>query len=345
MSKSEPLQKIDGIPVSILPGPCWKIEDGVSYSLLSRFIQCRDRFHKYAIYGMRESSDRQRSLNFGTYFHKLLEISAKDQRCNSNKVIEKVTRSKSSIKKITHIDRLMGNMIFHEYMKHYGDQTDHYLDTETKFDVRYPLPGIGSIRFVGKMDQTIILPDKSLMIQENKTSENINEAKLDATIPFQLQTMFYSIAAEQHFKRKVKGVLYNVIRKPKHRQKQGESDVEFVERVRQEIVKAPGYFFYRWRYAFQESSIPHFKQFTLDPLLRDFYLWWKSIERNPLNPWVDEKGQPNSRHYRRPFGVYDSLTNGVGDYFNVLTRKSLANVTLGNNPFSELEEDEQEPSN
>ncbi len=336
--KASKPKAVNGIPLSILPGPMWTLEMGVSYSLLNRFVQCKDRFHMYAVKGMRETTDRQDNLNFGTYFHKLLEISAKDQRCSANKVIEKVTRSKSSIAKIKMVDRLMANMIYQEYVNHFQGETHRYFDTETKFDVKYALSGVGSIRLVGKMDQTIINSDRTLKIQENKTAEKIKDALLGLTIPHNLQTMMYAICAESHFKRPVTGVLYNVIRKPTY--KQGNlSDEEHVERVRQELLKDPARFFYRWNYDFTPNSIKEFKQFTFDPILRDFYLWWKSIESNPLDPWVDQNGQPNSRHYRRPFGVYDSLTNGEGDFFNAITRNSMAGITFGNEPFSELKED------
>lgn len=292
----------------------------------------------YAVKGMREPRSQQDSLNFGTYFHKLLEISAKDQRCSAVKVIEKVTRSKSSIAKIKTVDRLLANMIYQEYVKHFEGETFKYFDTETKFDIKYPLPGVGSIRLVGKMDQTISRPDRTFWIQENKTAENIRDGLLDLTIPHNLQTMMYAICAESHFQRKITGVVYNVIRKPKY--KQGNlTDEEHVARVQQEIQKDPQRFFYRWIYQLSPKAISDFRQFTFDPVLRDFYLWWKSIEANPLDPWVDQNGQPNSRHYRRPFGVYDSLTNGEGDFFNVITRNSLVGITFGNEPFTELKED------
>jgi hypothetical protein len=328
------------LPLSILPSPNWVWEDGISFSLLSRFVVCRDRFHKYAVQGMREQGKQQNALNFGTYFHKLLEISAKDQRASADTVIAKVTRSKSSIAKIKTIDRLIGNMVFQEYSKHYADVKYNYFDTETKFDVRYFVHGVGDVRLVGKIDQLIRKQQNAFYVKENKTKENINETLIEATIPENLQTMMYVICAGIHFKKPITGIVYDVIRKSKIRQKNDESDVEFVERLREDIHKRPGYYFYRWDYPLNTRAIENFRLTTFDPLLREFYLWWKSIESNPLNPWLDEKGQPNSRHYRRPFGVYDSLTNGEGDYFNVIIRNSYANVTFNNLPFAELTDEE-----
>lgn len=329
------------IPLSILPSPSWTWDMGISYSLLSRFIACRDRFHKYAVQGMREVGKQQKALNFGTYFHKLIELSVKHRTTDANRIIAMATKSKSTIAKISTLDRLIGNMVFQEYCEYYSDIRYDYFDTETQFDVKYHLAGVGPVRLVGKIDQIIRWPDRSFYVQENKTKENINEELLTMTIPHNLQTMMYAICAGLHYKKPINGVVYNVIRKSKHRQRKTETELEFVERVRSEIKLNPKYFFLRWEYPLNQRSFDDFKLKTFDPNLREFYLWWKSIESNPLDPWVDNEGRLNSRHYRRPFGVYDSLTNGEGDFFNVITRNSYANVTLNNPPFSELAEDEE----
>ena len=57
--------------------PAWDLyRDGISYSLLSRFINCRERFRIYAVEGL-APIDTTDYLEFGTIFHRLLEYHAK----------------------------------------------------------------------------------------------------------------------------------------------------------------------------------------------------------------------------------------------------------------------------
>lgn len=333
-------------PDKVLPSPAWTWDMGISYSLLSRFINCRDRFHKHAVLGLRETSNehsRLNSMRFGTYFHKLLEVQAKNPRLSSASVISRTAKNKRTLASISPLDRGIANMIFEEYSLWFADSRYSYIDSETVFDVYYRIPGMPKTRLVGKLDQIIRWNDAagSLWLQENKTKEYIQEGLLDATIPFNLQTLMYSVAAELHYKKPIKGVVYNVIRKPKHRQKQGETDEEFIERIRQEIKKDEKHFFHRWEYPLSRSRYDEFRHKTFNPLLRQLHNWWRSIEKNPFDPWVDQNGLPNPEHYQRPFGVYDSMTNGEGDFFDLITRNNRIGITENNDPFPELKDERE----
>lgn len=325
-------------PSKVLPSPSWTIEDGVSYSMLSKFMQCRERFRLYAVEGKREVGKQQKAMDFGTYFHKLLEVHAKDQRKNASSIITSVTKSKNSIKSISQLDRMIANVIFEEYLIWYSDIKYNYFDAEVKFDVNYHLHGVGNIRLRGKSDELIRWKDKTIWVQENKTKENINEAFLDASIPFNLQTLMYVIGIGAQIKKPIGGVVYNIIRKPKHKQKGTETEVEFIERLRGEIRKKPSHFFFRWEYPLPLERLQDFKTKTFEPLLRSFYIWWKSIEHSPFAPWVLADGKPNPHHYQHPYGVYMPSTNDVGDFYNLIAKNNPVGITSGNIPFEELED-------
>ena len=47
---------------------------------------------------------------------------------------------------------------------------------------------------------------------------------------------------------------------------------------------------------------------------------------------------PNDLHWMRPFGVYDPMTTGVGDFFDLITRNRRLGTTSGNKVFTELPE-------
>lgn len=326
-------------PSKVLPSPSWTLDDGISFSLLSRFMQCRERFRLYAVEGKREVGKQQRALDFGTYFHKLLEVHAKDQRLSASSVISKVTKNKKSIKSISHIDRMIVNMLFEEYCIWYSDIKYNYVEAEYKFDVKYHLQGVGSIRLRGKSDELIRWPDKKIWVQENKTKENISESILDVTIPFNLQTLMYVIGVGAQLKKPIGGVVYNVIRKPKHKMTAKDGTEEnFIARLRKEVQNNPKHFFFRWEYPLPPERLADFKVKTFDPLLRSFYIWWKSIEHSPFVPWVLADGTPNPHHYQQPFGVYMPSTNDVGDFYDLLAKNNPVGVTNGNPPFSELED-------
>jgi hypothetical protein len=75
----------------------------------------------------------------------------------------------------------------------------------------------------------------------------------------------------------------------------------------------------------------------------EIYLWWRSIEANPTNPWVDQDGNPNPFHGRKSFGIYDALSIGKGDYYELIVNGRKQNLVVSNDLFPELAEDEPTP--
>src|SRR5574343_234866 len=72
-----------------LPYKGWTpMKDGVSQSLLQKFRVDRDRFHKHTVLGMREV-DRKEAMEYGTIFHKLIEVGASmGNRYTRAKIVE-----------------------------------------------------------------------------------------------------------------------------------------------------------------------------------------------------------------------------------------------------------------
>lgn len=322
-------------PKTVAPSPSWTLDDGISYSLLSRFLNCRERYRLYAVEGRRESSRSKASMDFGTYFHKLLELRAKhpnkspDQLFRLNKV------------ELPAEDKDVAKVVYEVYHEYYSGDTYKYFATEDVFDVNYQVPGGSKFRLRGRLDETIIDPDRRLRIQENKTKEYIDASNLEATIPFNLQTMFYAVAANIHYNKPISGVLYNVIRKPKHKQTKTDGTRQgFLDRLRGEIMETPSHFFYRWNYDIFPQQMNDWNNYTFHPILLQLRIWWDSVKHDPFSPWTtpDKNGKfsINPHHFLRPFGVYDSLTTGIGDFFDLITRNNPVGTTSGNIPFQEL---------
>lgn len=317
---------------TVAPSPFWTLDDGISFSLLSRFLACRERYRLYAVEGLRETSSSKAQMDFGTYFHKCLELKAKHPNKTPDSIFKLVKH------KLPELDMTVAKIVFRNYYDYYHDDTFKYHDQEAKFDVPYTIPGGPKFRLRGRFDEIIMLEDRTLMIQENKTKERINEEQLGLTIPFNLQTMFYAIAASIHYKKPVSAILYNVIRKPKNEplKSKKETLAQFAVRLDKEIRDNPRYYFIRWDYTISDAEMAKWKNYTFHPILLQLRQWWESIKHDPFSPWLDVNGILNPHHYQRPFGVYDSLTTGTGDFFNLITRKSRVGLTENNIPFQEL---------
>jgi len=361
-----------GSPASIAPSPSWTIEKGVSYSLLSRFINCRERFRLYTVEGVREEHGGKESMHFGTYFHELLELYALHPRLSATGIIRK--SKKGSL--LTKDTKDIANLIFEMYVLNYGECNYEYVLAEQEFKVPYKLPNGHTINLVGKTDEVLKSPDNdgTLWVQENKTKEKINAEKIESGIYFDIQSLMYCICMEKLLKRPVTGIVYNIIRKPSYSNKavkmnkpeleewvkkhpkskaknRTETQAETLERLRDDIEKTPGHFFMRWELPLPPGHIVKWRTEVFDPLLMQLWMWWESIKHDPFSPWTTaaknvgvteaafgpDKMIPNPHHWLKPFGVYDPLTTGKGDFFNLITRNNKVGLTYGNPPFAELE--------
>lgn len=323
-------------PKQVAPSPSWTLDRGISFSLLSRFINCRERFRLYAVEGLREEHSSKAAMDWGTYFHELIELHAKYPNLSAQGIIRRA--KKKNIK-----DRKQADVVFTEYMEYFAECDYRYYAQEQEFRVPYLLPNGKKLNLVGKTDEIILRPDNTLWIQENKTKEKINEYKIESGLIDDLQTMMYAVCVQTLFKKEVTGVVYNVIRKPSIKPKavkgegRKENTQEFSDRLVEEIQSNPSHYFKRWEIPFPPGHLPAWCDRSFNPLLMQLYHWWESVKHDPFSPWTTEEGEPNCHHWRKPFGIYDSMTTGTGDFFDYLTRGLSVGVSVGNPPFPELE--------
>lgn len=348
--------KLKKTPPKKVPYKGWSLfTHGVSQSLLQKFINCRDRYHKHTVLGLK-STDRKEAMEYGTIFHKLIEEGARMGNTYTRLKMVQIMNEYMKTYYPSADSALLckiGLEQYHKYKEWEANKPKYkYIAQEPVFKEPIVLPATSfnpcpeisiniprtEIFIRGRIDE-VIEQDGQLWLQENKTKSRIDISLLQDTIPENIQVMFYAVAASIKYGRPVKGIIYNVIRKPGQRQRQKEADADFVSRIGQEINDNPSYYFYRLAYSFPPGAVEKWKREELIPLLYQVYIWWRSIEKNPTNPWEDAEGNINPFHGRKSFGIYDPMSNGKGEFFDLIIYGRKTNLVVDHEMFPELSED------
>lgn len=337
---------------AVLPDqPLWDLyRDGITFSLLSKFIICRHRFWIRTVLGLREDLGFNHRIEYGSLFHAGLEEHARlkssipdfEKRVSkammgianfAKSLIAKHPESHAEIKKWEWF--ACGQ--FELYMKHWHktDTDRKYIAQEQVFRVPTKLPSGRVVDIRGKYDEIFEVGGSKTSrakgtvkagtpwLQENKTKGDIDEEGITSSLQSDLQTMMYlhTLDGSDLIQgRRCLNILYNVISRPlgqkwSPRQKKTESEKDFQWRVLDQMEAEPDKFFKRWNVQLAYSDLENFRHRVLFPLLEQVCDWWESIQSNPLDPWSTDRSRnrgvvPNPHHYQRPFGVYDSLAQG-----------------------------------
>lgn len=339
-----------------LPYKGWRLEHGISQSMLQKFIVDRDRFHMRVVRGLKPT-DRKEAMEYGSIFHKLIEEGARMGDSFTMLKLRGLMTQHAIHNKFDDKSRLLLNIALVQYEVYHKWQSNlpkyKYIAQEPVFEEKYKLPATTwsptpeiyisipatDIIMRGRIDEVIEM-NGGIYIQENKTKSKIDLQHISDTVPENLQVMYYAVAAALKYKRPIKGFIYNIIRKPGQRIKVKESEPQYITRIKEEIEANPSYYFYRLAYNFPPGAIARWEREELIPLLYQVYIWWRSIEQNPINPWEDEEGNPNPFHGRKPFGVYDPMVLGKGDYFELVVHGSLEGLIEDYQQFAELVDDD-----
>src|SRR6266576_1794348 len=204
--------------------PLWKGPqvDGVTFSLLSRYLVCKERFRLFVIEGLKEAETFRHPLEFGSMWHVCEEalasgsitwLTALQAYCRALAV--KWKESANQVDKWYNVVKLQFPLYVDYWKKHPDVRNRKPICQEKPFDVEYLLPSGRKVRVRGKFD-AVDLIDKAVYIQENKGKGDPNEQQILRQLTCDLQTMMYAeVAAGYEFTaHKFGGVRYNVIRRP-----------------------------------------------------------------------------------------------------------------------------------
>lgn len=362
------------VKLALRKKPLWDLErDGITFSLLTRFIICRHRFWIRTVLGLRSDEGWNPKMEYGSLFHAGLEAFAASGLTTPFE--QRIKAAQAGIKRYSdHLLRTyvesrddilfwtkLGLAQFDCYARHWQkkDEKRVYVSQEEVFDHQTLLPSGRTVRLRGKYDEVFRTGSAKTPIfynQENKSKGEVDELGITQSLQMDLQTMLYVHTLDQS---KITGghpcnkILYNVILRPNggkypKRQKKTETPTTFTQRLIDDMYAEPSLFFHRWDVTLNPGDLDRFRTCSLYPILEQLYDWWESIKDNPMDPWktrVYDKTQPkiyqhcsNPHHSMRPFGVWDSLALGNrGDYFDLITRDSYTGLKSLDTCFPELE--------
>lgn len=310
--------KLKGVrPPSSQRSPVWKgpREDGITFSLLSRFLTCRERFRITVIEGLKPVKTFNHRIEYGNMWHACEEAYAEHQSVDwlptLNVYCADLARKYPMQQDQIHHWYNVCKIEFPEYVKHWSHHPDNVKLTpvaqEQVFNIPYDLPSGRTVRLRGKFDGVDAI-GKDIYLFETKTKGDIDEVALQRQLTMDFQTGIYMTVLQQMLSGKVKydgppeealgkrimtllggsggklrGVRYNVVRRPLSggkntiRQTKNETEEQFYERLGGLIQEDPGYYFMRWKIDLGSNDIDRFRVRCLNPILEQLCDWWEHV--------------------------------------------------------------------
>ena len=330
---------------------------GITQSLLSIFLCCRERFRLRVIEGLASPDQFNHRIEYGNMWHLCEEVNALDDLYWDNpletytrKLCQKYPLQQEQIIKWYEICKLQ----FPVYLKYWAKDPDEKrrrtILQEEVFSVPYSLPSGRIVYLKGKMDG-VSKYGRKYYLDEHKTKGEVSPEQMRIQMNFDLQTMLYLVAlriSEKVPVKQIAGVRYNVVLRPlsggKHsirqlkptkKNPQGESSEEFYERLGGLIAEDPGHYFHRWVVDITEADVLRFCDQFLNPILEQLCDWWEWMQTGH-----DAFGsQLTGIHWRTPYGFYNVLGEGGStDLDEYLASGSEVGLVRGKPVFQELVE-------
>lgn len=341
--------------------PLWKgpSVDGITQSLLGRFLECRERFRLLVVHGISGEDKFDPSMHYGEFWHLCEECSTAKERDTRFVMLAKEFCKKypSQQHEVNHWYNVckVQHEVYSKVKKGFNKPKEKVkpLLREYSFSIPYVIPDGREVILRGKWDGVdLVGSGKTVFLQEHKTKGRILEDRVSNQLNFDLQTGLYLSALRCYTELEsnlIGGVIYNVIRRPlsggKHsiRQKQKQTKEEFYQELKERIEEDSEYFFMQWRSHITDADIAKFRRQFLDPILTQLCDWWEYISCFNFDPfsvpnrWDKYPSEPNSIHWRHPYGVYNHMNEAVPDSLDeYLANGSMSGLSVTDNLFPEL---------
>lgn len=353
----------------------WKgpVVDGVSQSMICRFLVCRERFRIAYVEGLQPFPTLSKPLVYGNMWHICEEYFAMKEDWSKplttySKLLHKQFPTQpDDVSRLERICRTQFPVYVDWWNKNSPVVPKTAIMSESVFSEMYTLPDGRQVKLRGKVDRVDCDKSNSFWLRENKTKSEIDDFKIQRQLRFDLQTMLYLTALMSMRKARkspfnlqkyrLGGVEYNVVKRPlsggKHsivqkkptkKTPKGESSDAFFKRLGGLIKDNPQDFFARWDVVITEMEVHRFQCEFLNPVLTQILDWWEALNLgDPMKPWEYNGGIGNRHHFRTPYGLYNVLLEGgstdLDEYIESGTRVGL---TTTQKLFPELGSIEEE---
>jgi len=275
----------------------WNIyKHGLTQSMISNFRKCERKF-RLSVDGLASMADGT-ALVYGSVFHTALDICQNIIRNTPDeeeviidyaKVMEELIQNYADeynnanpeAKESYELSYGWTEITLPRYFKHwkqdfFGDTKKEFVEIEEEFCVNFQ-SCISPERVVplrGKRDG-LVREGGQLWLWENKTKGTWNEYNLAQIVERDLQNNTYILSAELSGKN-VKGIIYNIIRRPQLRRTKKESMKEYLDRCAIDIDSRPEFYFLRLQVDVSEHQRTTFKaQMARQVALME--LWYSNI--------------------------------------------------------------------
>lgn len=304
--------------------PVWKgpKEDGITVSLIKKFLQDRERFRIFVIEGLKEPEEFSYPIEFGNCWHLCEENSTNWEVPLKNYLYQLCRKYPFHQEEIIYLESVIYAMfpVFLEFQPKWKTQK-----SEMIFDQIYSINKNQSVRLRGKIDALITLSDGSYWLREIKTRSQINYEKVHRQLAMDFQCMTYCTVLSL-MKQPVKGIHYSIIKRSTHRPKKSETYSDFQQRLQEIIRENPDAFFYHTQIPIHDQLIQNFEKKCLRPVLLQLLYWWETC-----NSGQDLYESPHGIHWQQPYGIESLFGEGgitrLDDYLETGDRRKLQVVT------------------
>ena len=251
---------------------------GITQSLISSFLQCRQKF-VYAINRMSSPKKAERTL-FGNIVHFALSILYKQKNFSIAMLSQAITdyRALNQIelsaldKKKVERDFAVAEVVMTAYLSFYCKDWTEMKDREPEKEVEVTLhnedgSGHAICKCRCKIDGRYRDKSKAKWLLETKTKGRISEESLVKRLAFDPQNLFYLMCDRLDTGEEAAGVLYNIIRNPQIKQKQDETMQQFCERLRADIKLRPEFYFIRFEIPYTSTDKKRFEKHVYEIIL------------------------------------------------------------------------------
>lgn len=325
--------------------PKWNLyKDGLTQSFINSFLQCKETTRLRYIENWRPKK-KSPWFEFGTLFHYCIEQAFKDQakydypndlplgacpnKGHVSKWIEKYNTEVKNPNEFLDSEEIEYSEIIYAlaekmlpiyFQLRVNDFKNKIIFNETEFDLIARWRSENScIRLRGKIDLGWIEPEDDFWLLDTKCLSVIQPETIAGIMPFDIQCMFYLLAAYQ-LGHNPKGIKYNIIRRPQHRKRKDESISSFTDRIMEDVVDNPAHFFLRLSMSISKEEVEKWKNEPLNEIIDEIVVW----QTNNFKSYVN----PNSLQTKY----------GKSQYFNAITQNDFSSFYKSDKVFSELGE-------